>query len=156
MPCVRTFHLAAHCHSRSEARIFKVDRIKALCLTSERFEVPEDFDVDECVGESWGLVRGVGRAPELARIRFAPRAGRRVSEGRWHPARKAGWQPDGSVVFSMRAGVTPALVNCVLYRGPEARVLEPDWPGRAVRDAAAAVVGAYDVHETPDGRSGGR
>jgi len=144
VPYVRSFHLVGHCHTRGEIRIFKVDRIKELSLTGERFEVPGDFDVGEYLGESWGLMRGVARAPELVQIRFAPRAGRRVSEERWQPGQRAEWQPDGSLIFSLRVGITPAFVNWVLYYGADAEVLQPTWLAREVRKEAAAVVAAYE------------
>ncbi|MHB9090602.1 MAG: helix-turn-helix transcriptional regulator [Chloroflexota bacterium] len=144
VPYVRSFHLLAHCHTRGEVRIFKVDRILELRLTGERFEVPQDFDVNAYLGESWGLMRGVGREPELVQIRFSPRAGRWVAEERWHPGQQCEWQPDGSLLFSLRVGVTPAFVRWVLYYGAEARVLAPAWLARAVRQEAIAVARAYE------------
>lgn len=143
VPYVRSFHLVGHCHTRGELRIFKVDRIRELRLTGERFEMPGDFDLDEYLGESWGLMRGVGREPESVRIRFSPRAGRRVSEERWHPAQRAEWQRDGSLVFSLRVGITPAFVHWVLYYGSEAEVLEPAWLAEELRREAAAVLEVY-------------
>ena len=143
IPYVRSFHLIGFCHQRQEVRIFKADRILDLCLTGERFERPESFDVDEYLGEAWGLMRGVARAPEPVAIRFSPRAGRWVAEERWHPGQKAEWQADGSLIFSLRVGVTPAFVRWVLYYGPEAEVLQPDWLADAVRKEALATASLY-------------
>lgn len=144
VPYVRSFHLVGYCHQRQEVRIFKVDRIRRLRLTPEHFETPEGFDVEGYLGQSWGLMRGIARQPELVRIRFAPRAGRWVSEERWHPGQQAEWQPDGSLLFSLRIGITPAFVRWVLYYGADAEVLEPAWLAQEVRKEAKAIVENYD------------
>ncbi len=78
VPYVRSFHLIGFCHTRQEVRIFKVDRIRELHLTGQRFTPPNDFDVAAYLGESWGLMRGAARPPEPVQIRFSPLAGRWV------------------------------------------------------------------------------
>lgn len=143
VPYVRSFHLVGYCHRREEVRIFKVDRVQGLRLTGRRFEVPEDFDLEEYLGGSWGLLRGAGRAPELVEIRFTRQAGRWVSEERWHPSQRIEWRADGSMLFSARLGVTPAFVRWVLYYGGEAEVLRPAWLREAVVQEAGAVLARY-------------
>ncbi len=143
IPYVRSFHLVAYCHSRSEVRIFKVDRIQQLQPTGQRFQRPADFDIGLYLGESWGLMRGVARAPEAVRILFRPRAGRWVSEERWHPGQHTEWQADGRLLFSLRVAITPEFVRWVLYYGSDARVLEPAWLAEEVRKEAQSVAEAY-------------
>lgn len=144
VPYVRSFHLVGYCHSRQEVRIFKVDRIRDLRLTAQRFVVPEDFDLGAYLSEGWGLMRGVARAPETVRVRFSARAGRWVSEERWHRGQKAEWQPDGSLLFTLRVGITPPLVRWILYYGAEAQVLEPAWLAEEVKREARALLESYE------------
>lgn len=148
VPYVRSFHLAGYCHDRQEVRIFKVDRIRALRLTGRTFEPPADFDVHEYLGQSWGLMRGAARPPELVQIRFAAQAGRWVAEERWHPDQQSDWQADGSLIFSLVVGITPAFARWVLYYGPEAEVLRPAWLAQEVRRQAIAVARIYEGAET--------
>lgn len=144
VPYVRSFHLVAYCHQRGEVRIFKADRIGALRLTTRHFEPPADFDLRAYLSEGWGLMRGAAGAPEEVRIRFVARAGRWVAEEKWHPGQTVEWQPDGSLIFALRVGITPALVRWVLYYGAEATVLQPAWLADEVRREAAQVAQAYD------------
>jgi predicted DNA-binding transcriptional regulator YafY len=162
VPFVRSFHLVGFCHLRGQVRIFKVDRIRELALTSERYRVPEDFDLSAYLGEGWGLLRGVTRAPETVRIRFAPRAGRWVSEEHWHRSQRAQWQPDGSLILSLELGVNPAFIRWVLYYGEDAQVLQPAWLAEAVCQEAWAVLARYSQESksrtsavtAPPGRTG--
>jgi predicted DNA-binding transcriptional regulator YafY len=50
-----TFYLIGLCHMRNEIRIFALDRIKMLHQTSDTFEIPEDFNLDEFIGSSFGV-----------------------------------------------------------------------------------------------------
>lgn len=144
VPYVRSFHLVGYCHHRRDIRIFKVDRIRQIRLTGRRFTIPDDFDVDGYLTASWGLMRGVAREPELVCIRFNSRAGRWVAEERWHPSQHLEWQADGSLLFTLRVGITPAFVRWVLYYGSDAEVLEPAWLARDVLKEARAVIENYD------------
>ena len=53
-----TFYLIGHCKWIKEIRVFAVDRIKMLALTDEIYEVPDDFDVDDFMGNSFGAFHG--------------------------------------------------------------------------------------------------
>lgn len=152
VPYVRSFHLVGFCHRREEVRIFKVDRIQELRVTDRSFDVPADFDLQRYLGESWGLLRGVAGAPELVEIRFGPRAGRWVSEERWHPGQQAEWQPDGSLLFSLRLAVTPAFLRWLLYYGADAEVLRPPWLAEAICREVRAVLARYGEGQ-PTGKS---
>ncbi len=145
IPYVRSFHLVAYCHNRNEVRVFKVGRIQHLQPTGQRFQKPVDFDISQYLGQSWGLMRGVARSPEPVRILFSPRAGRWVSEERWHPGQQTEWQDDGTLLFSLQVAITPEFVRWVLYYGSDARVLEPSWLADEVRQEAVKVANAYST-----------
>ena len=53
-----TFYLIGHCDWRDDVRIFALDRIKMLHLTEEGFEVPDEFDIDEFMRHSFGVIVG--------------------------------------------------------------------------------------------------
>jgi predicted DNA-binding transcriptional regulator YafY len=144
VPYLRSFHLVAYCHLRGEVRIFKTDRIDAPRLTARRFTLPADFDLATYLGDSWGLMRGAAREPETVRIRFSALAGRWVAEEQWQPDQKVDWQPDGTMLLTLRVGVTPAFIRWLLYYGPEARVLQPAWLAEEVRRQALATLQTYE------------
>ncbi len=56
-----SFYMIGYCQKREDIRIFALDRIKALTVSDEPFERPEDFNIEEFMGSSFGVFQG---APE--------------------------------------------------------------------------------------------
>lgn len=127
MPHVRSWHLIGHCELRGEVRLFKVDRIDRAELTDEHYRVPEAFNVEEYLGESWGVIRREGTESEEVVVHFDDEAGRWVSEEFWHRSQRCDPHPEGGILFHVRVPVTPEFVNWLLYYGPRAEVIEPAW-----------------------------
>ncbi|MBN2393401.1 MAG: WYL domain-containing protein [Anaerolineae bacterium] len=125
-PYVRSWQLIAYCERRDEVLMFKVDRIHSATLLDEPYTIPDDFDVDAYIGDTWGLLRGEGGEPVQVMLRFAADAGQRVAEERWHASQQAEVQPDGSVLFRLHIAVTPEFVSWVLYYGCQVEVLAPE------------------------------
>jgi predicted DNA-binding transcriptional regulator YafY len=125
MPYVRSWQLIAHCERRDEVIMFKVDRIREATLLDERYRIPDDFNLDDYLGATWGLMRGEAGEPEDVVLRFEPEAGRWVAEEYWHPSQQVEEQPDGSVLFKLHIAITPEFVNWLLYYGSRVEVLEP-------------------------------
>jgi len=40
------WYVIGHCHKRGDTRTFRIDRIASLTTTSERFSIPDDFDLE--------------------------------------------------------------------------------------------------------------
>jgi predicted DNA-binding transcriptional regulator YafY len=134
-PYVRSWQLIAYCERREEVLMFKVDRIHLATLLDELYTLPDDFDVDAYIGDTWGLLRGEGGEPVEVVLRFAADTGQRVAEERWHASQKAEVQPDGSVLFRLQIAVTPEFVSWVLYYGSQVEVLRPESLRQAVANA---------------------
>lgn len=127
MPYVRSWQLIAFCERRNEVLIFKVDRIHEATLLDEGYTIPDDFDLDDYMGATWGLMRGeAGEAVDVV-LRFDPEAGRWVAEEYWHSSQRVEEQADGGVLFRLHIAVTPEFVNWLLYYGSRVEVLEPAW-----------------------------
>jgi len=125
MPYVRSWQLIAYCEWREDELMFKVDRIREVTLLDERYQIPDDFDLEAYLGPTWGIMRGEAGEPVDVVLRFEPEAGSWVSEEYWHPSQQVEEQPDGSVLFRLHVAVTPELVNWLLYYGRRVEVLEP-------------------------------
>ncbi|GAB4559006.1 MAG: WYL domain-containing protein [Anaerolineae bacterium] len=125
MPYVRSWQLIAYCEWREDELMFKVDRIREATLLDERYQIPDDFDLEAYLGSTWGIMRGEAGEPVDVVLRFEQEAGSWVSEEYWHPSQQVEEQPDGSVLFRLHVAVTPELVNWLLYYGRRVEVLEP-------------------------------
>ena len=144
MPYGRSWHLIAFDHRREEVLQFKVDRVKEAELLDALYPVPPDFDVDTYLGDGWGIMRGAATEPETVVLLFEPEAGRWVAEEQWHPSQQSETLPDDRVRVTFRVGVTPEMVNWLLYYGSRVRVVEPAWLQVRAREEHRNALSLYD------------
>lgn len=115
-------YLVGQSHQANEIRIFAVERVQAIDMTEELFEIPKTFSLEERVDRGFGLIDG-----ELQNVKIWISADWAyfVKERRWHPTQKLQTQKDGSVILTMRCGGIDELTAWVLSLGPGAKVLGP-------------------------------
>lgn len=127
MPYGRSWHLVAYDQKRKMVLGFKVDRVQKAELLDTTYTIPHDFDIDEYLGDSWGMMVGSARTPEEVVLIFAPEAGRWVSEERWHKSQKSEELEDGRFQISFYVGITPEMIAWLLYYGADVWVERPLW-----------------------------
>ena len=149
MPYVRSWQLIAYCERRQNVLMFKVDRIREAILLDERYQVPHDFDLEQYMGATWGLMRGQAGEPVEVLLKFGAEAGRWVAEEYWHPSQQAEEQPDGCVLLRLHLAITPEFVSWLLYYGPRVEVLQPGDLREWVAREHAAAAGIYHIHREP-------
>jgi predicted DNA-binding transcriptional regulator YafY len=117
------YSVGKHC-GRNEIRTFLLDRMRATeCATTERFELPADFDIDDYFqGEL-----GIWRTEEKHRvvIEFDNEAAEYVRSRRVHPSQRLSALPGGGIRSTMTVGSLTPVVSWVLEWGPRAKVIEP-------------------------------
>ena len=102
---------------------WKVDRIEAVELKDERFQRPEDFDLQQHLSKSFGVFPGDGEV--RVKVRFLPAVARYVEESTWHPSQKLTRQQDGSVIADFTVDGTEELKRWIMGFGKHATVLDP-------------------------------
>lgn len=127
IPYGRSWQLIAYDHRRDAVLQFKIDRVQEAELLEETYSIPADFDLDAYLGDTWGVMRGAAGEPERVVLLFEPEAGRWVVEEEWHKSQQAEVLPDGRVRMTFYVGITPEMVNWLLYYGSRVQVLEPQW-----------------------------
>jgi predicted DNA-binding transcriptional regulator YafY len=111
----------------NDVHTFKLERIVDAQLTDETFEVPEDFDGSELLGNAWGVMFGPpGEEAEVV-LRFAPDVTRRVKESVWHPSQKLEDCDDGGCRLRVWVAYPLEMKPFIRGWGPSCVVLEPDW-----------------------------
>jgi predicted DNA-binding transcriptional regulator YafY len=112
-----------HCE-REEIRTFSLDRMRATeCSTTERFELPADFEIDDYFqGEL-----GIWRSDEKHRVvvEFDAEVAEYVRGRRVHPSQRLALLPGGGIRSTMTVGNLNPVVSWVLEWGPRAKVIEP-------------------------------
>ena len=136
------FYLVGYCGLRKDIRIFALDRIKALQLTDETFEMPEDFKVENFMQTSFGVFHG---KPQHVRIRFAAEVAGYISEKTWHKTQKIMPQNDGSVIFEARVAGTDEIKYWLMSWGGKAEVLSPARLRDEMRAEAQSMLRCYQA-----------
>jgi len=116
-------YLAAYCHLREGIRTFRVDRIKDIEITDEKYSIPDDYSLSDELKNVWGVEQG-GK-PLNIKIEFRGRAARFVPEYQWSSSQEIKSQDDGSIIFSVKTCSREEIKSWVLGFGSEAEVLEP-------------------------------
>ena len=102
---------------------WKVDRIESVEPKNQRFERPEDFDLQKHLAKSFGVFHDDGDVH--VKIRFLPVVARYVEESTWHPSQKSTGQRDGSVIAEFTLDGTEEIKRWIMSFGKHAQVLGP-------------------------------
>ena len=102
---------------------FAVSRIRKIEGTGEYFEIPESFDAEEHIGQSFGIVRG--DKVFKVRLLFAKKIATYIKEREWHPTQKIVNKRDGSIELSFETAGWKELVRWILSWQPDVQVIAP-------------------------------
>ncbi len=134
-------YVIAYCHRTKSLRTFKIERIKAIEATPESYTIPPDFDANEFLGSSWGIV--VEGEVKTIRLRFDSEIARIMEETIWHPSQVLEKQSDGSVIMTLRVTDTVELYSWILGWAEKVEVLEPAELRREMVRTAKAMLEVY-------------
>ncbi|HOL16177.1 MAG TPA: WYL domain-containing transcriptional regulator [Bacillota bacterium] len=135
------WYLVGFCHLRREVRIFALDRIRKLHLTTTPFKLPADFSPENYFRDAFQLYKG----SDTYRIRiwFSHGQARYIREKTWHPTQEISENPDGSLVLSFQTSGLYQVKRWVLSFGSQAKVLEPPELVSAVAQEVAVTSQLY-------------
>ena len=136
------FYLVGHCGLRKDIRIFALDRIKAIQLTDETFEMPKDFTVEDFMQTSFGVFQG---EPQNVRVRFAPEVAGYIREKIWHETQTIVPQKDGSILFEARVAGTDEIKFWLMSWGSKAEVLSPESLRNEIISEAEGTLQNYQI-----------
>jgi len=140
-----TLYLIGFDQKRDDMRMFVLDRIKLLQKTGESFEAPRDFNLQDYLKHSFGVM-----TEELVQvgIYLDPAIASFVAEKSWHPSQKLKHNRDGSIEMSFLGAGTLEIKQWILSLGSMARVLYPqELTDEVTRDLEAALANYRGVRE---------
>jgi predicted DNA-binding transcriptional regulator YafY len=135
---LRSVYLIGFDEPAGAMRTYKVERIRSATLTTDRYEIPGDFDPDAWLANSWGIWSSEGTPTARVRLRFDASIAHRVREAIWHRSQELTELPDGGVELAVTVAGTVEIRPWILSWGDGVEVLEPP----ELRDAVAASVAA--------------
>ncbi|PLX81278.1 MAG: transcriptional regulator [Desulfuromonas sp.] len=115
-------YLGGYAHNRNGLRLFLIDRIQQVEVHKERFDVPDDYDVEDLTGGAFGLVNGQTLP---VKVRFDVEIAHLIKERQWHPQQSLEEEEDGSVVVGFEAAGTREILAWVCSFIPHVEVLAP-------------------------------
>lgn len=142
---LRSVYLIGFDEPAGAMRTYKVERIRSATLTQDRYEIPDDFDPDAWLANSWGIWSSDSTPTALVRLRFDASVAHRVREAVWHRSQKLTELNGGGVELAVRVAGVVEIQPWIMSWGGAVEVLEPaelrDAVAASVRDAAARYAG---------------
>lgn len=137
------WYLAAWCHQADDLRVFAMDRIAEVRVSTDPAGEPDEATVAARLETSYGIFEG--KADKVARLRFSPGTSRWVADENWHPDQRAQLLEDGGVLLELPYRHVTEILMDVLRYGAEVEVLEPAELRRAVADAHRDAAARYQT-----------
>jgi predicted DNA-binding transcriptional regulator YafY len=135
-------YLIGFCHLRRDVRMFAVDRIVSLTITSLPCQMPLGFNVEEYVRNALSVMVG---GPQIeVELRFDKKTSAWAKNRIWHPSQKATVDKSGRMTLVLQVADTPELVGWILSFGRGASVIRPDTLRSQVVSAAASIASQSD------------
>lgn len=139
------WYVIAFDHNRHKVLDFHLGRIREYSLTSERFEIPETFDLQAVLDSGFGMFRGSGDRLYDVVIEFdAYQAGWIAQQSKVH--RTAEYTPldGGGLRVTMRVGALEGVKMWLLQYGAHVKVIEPEELREMIYSEAQRMVRLYN------------
>jgi predicted DNA-binding transcriptional regulator YafY len=116
-------YVGGYAHNRDALRLFAVERIEAVAVQPDRFEVPDDYHAELLTGSAFGLI-DEGETYRLELL-FGSEVAHLIRERIWHPDQTIEERSDGSLVLSFSASGDREILAWLYSFIPHVKILEP-------------------------------
>jgi predicted DNA-binding transcriptional regulator YafY len=130
-------YLIGYCHLRNDIRMFAIDRILTLTVTTLPCQLPLGFHVEEYVRNALMVMRGGPRID--VELRFDRKTSAWARNRIWHPSQKVTTGSNGCLTLELQVAETPELGGWILSFGAGVTVVHPDSLRRQVIDTAVKI-----------------
>ncbi len=124
-----------------DMRTFKLDRLETAVLLDDYFDIPNDFDLEQHLANSWGIMTG-DDVTEVT-LRFAPEIVSHVHERQWHPSQRINQLDDGGCMLHVEIAEPVEMLPWIRGWGPQVEVISPTWLREKVAEDLRQAVALY-------------
>ena len=117
------WYVAAWDERRASVRDFALHRIQRVTPTTERYEIPGDFDSRTYLADAFAMEKG-GRPVDVT-VRFSPHQARWIRDRTWHSTARVQNTIDGGCVLKLSVTGLDEVKRWVMQFGAEAEVVKP-------------------------------
>ena len=122
-------------------RTFKLERLERAQMLDEMYEIAEDFDPEQYLATSWGIMHGEGQVEVV--LQFSAAVASRVKESVWHPSQEIDDLKDGGCLFTVRISETKEMEPWIQSWGAEVEVLAPQSLRQTIAEEATRMAARY-------------
>ena len=140
----QTTHVIGWREPPGAQRTFKIERIRAVQILSDRYEIPADFDPAVLLRDAWGIWYS-DAAPVEVTLRFHPRVALRVKETRWQSSQQIEEASDGYLLWRARVAEPQEMVPWIRGWGADVEVVGPEELRQALSREARKLAEMYGV-----------
>jgi predicted DNA-binding transcriptional regulator YafY len=116
-------YLIGYCHRRRDVRMFAVDRIRSLSITSRPCQMPLGFDLEAYVRDALIAMRG---KPVQVEVLFDRPTAAWAKNQIWHSSQQLTPLKGGRLKLTLEVGDTQELLGWILHFGAGVQVLKPE------------------------------
>ena len=102
--------------------LYRLDRMEDIKVSSVVGELPDNFDLDSWIAQSFGVWRD---AQEDIVLRALPHCAERARRWRFHPLQKLHDENDGSIIIRFRASGLQELADHIFTWGGDLEIVAP-------------------------------
>lgn len=117
-------YIGGYAHNRDGLRLFAVERIEGIELLDQRFQVPDDYRVDQLTGTAFGLIEE-GETHELE-LYFSSEVAPYIRERIWHPEQEIVEHEDGSLLLRFSASGDREILSWLYSFIPHVKIIGPE------------------------------
>jgi proteasome accessory factor B len=140
---LRSVYLIGHDEAANAMRTYKVERIRSAILTTDRYVIPDDFDPDAWLANSWGIWSSDGTPTARIRLRFDTSVAHRVREAVWHRSQTLTELEGGGVEMEVTVAGIVEIQAWILSWGGGVEVLEPPELRAAIAESVRRAADRY-------------
>lgn len=146
----QTAHVIGWREPPGALRTFKIERLRAVQILHDCYEIPESFDPSALLRNAWGIWFSEAEPVEVV-LRFHPRVAGRVQESRWHRDQRVEAQPDGYLTWRAKVAEVQEMLPWIRGWGADVEVVEPVELRSAVANHARTMATLYCVEQPSSG-----
>jgi predicted DNA-binding transcriptional regulator YafY len=142
-PAGHANYVFAFCHRTKKIRTFRIDRITSIIRTEEHYEIPADFDSNDYLSSSIGVV--VSDEIKSVILKFTPDIAQIIEETIYHPSQTVEKQEDGFVIMKIKVAPSWELYSMILGWGDKVEVLKPKELREQIMETAIKMTEMYSI-----------
>jgi len=108
-------------------RIYSLERIRALQVRDETFNMPNDWSAEEYFEGCYGVIRDHKRNKELVRLKVTAGQANYIRGLRLHESQKEVERNDEYSIFTLFIRPAFDFIQELFWQGEDVEVLEPQW-----------------------------